>query len=206
MTIRRVALIFDNTQRPETAGTYCLRALKHLVEVEHFQPGELDRIPREGFDLYLNIDDGLRYQIPAELRPSAYWAIDAHLDPASHVHKTRQFDVVFAAQRDGAESLRRADINSSAWLPLACDPELHRKHEVAEQYEVAFVGNVLPGPRADLLNLIRRKRRSWRSTPTAIGWSRHCREPRQWSPVGWSRRTCPVFRAPDGAISWSPAC
>ena len=38
MAIRRVALIFDNTQRPETTGTYCLRALKGLVEVEHFQP------------------------------------------------------------------------------------------------------------------------------------------------------------------------
>ena len=34
-----------------------------------------------GFDLYLNIDDGLRYQVPAELRPSACWAIDTHLDP-----------------------------------------------------------------------------------------------------------------------------
>ena len=28
MAIRRVALIFDNAQRPETTGTYCLRALK----------------------------------------------------------------------------------------------------------------------------------------------------------------------------------
>ena len=26
MTIHRVAVIFDNTQRPETTGTYCLRA------------------------------------------------------------------------------------------------------------------------------------------------------------------------------------
>ena len=157
MPISRVAVIFDNTQRPETTGTYCLRALRDLVETEHFLPHELDRIPREGFDLYLNIDDGLRYQLPPELHPIAYWAIDTHLDPVWHAHKGRQFDLVFAAQRDGAESLRRAGINSSAWLPLACDPELHGKHEVAEQYDVAFVGNVFPGPRADLLNLIRRK-------------------------------------------------
>ena len=87
MAISRVALIFDGVQRPETTGTYCLRALKSLVEVEHFRPGELDRIPRQGFDLYLNIDDGLRYQIPAELRPSAFWAIDTHLDPAWHAAK-----------------------------------------------------------------------------------------------------------------------
>ena len=46
MAVRRVALIFDSVQRPETTGVYCLRALKRLVEVEHFQPTELDRIPR----------------------------------------------------------------------------------------------------------------------------------------------------------------
>jgi hypothetical protein len=72
MTMQRVALIFDSTQRPETTGTYCLRALQGLVEVEHFQPIALDRIPREGFDLYLNVDDGLRYLLPATLRPSAF--------------------------------------------------------------------------------------------------------------------------------------
>ena len=50
MAVQRVAIIFDNVQRPETTGGYCLRALKDLVEVEHFQPSELDRIPRAGFD------------------------------------------------------------------------------------------------------------------------------------------------------------
>ena len=157
MSVHRVALIFDNTQRPETTGTYCLRALKHLVEVEHFQPHDLDQIPREGVDLYLCIDDGLRYQIPAGLHSTAYWAIDTHLDPAWHVEKARGFDLVFTAQRDGAEKLRRSGVRSATWLPLGCDPEIHGKHEIAKQYDVAFVGSVFPGPRADLLNLIRRK-------------------------------------------------
>jgi tetratricopeptide (TPR) repeat protein len=62
--IKRVALIFDDVQRPETTGGYCLRALSHLVDVEHFRPDELERVPRTGFDLYLNIDDGLRYHPP----------------------------------------------------------------------------------------------------------------------------------------------
>jgi hypothetical protein len=103
MDIKRVALIFDNVQRPETTGTYCLRALKRLVEVEHFQPGELDRMPRTGFDLYLNIDDGLRYHLPRDLHPTAWWAIDTHMDLAWCIQKARGFDVVFAAQRDGAD-------------------------------------------------------------------------------------------------------
>ena len=51
MAIRRVALIFDSVQRPETTGVYCLRALRQFVEVEHFRPGELEQIRREGFAL-----------------------------------------------------------------------------------------------------------------------------------------------------------
>ena len=59
MNIHRVALIFDSVLRPETSGVYCHRALERFVNVEHFQPHDLDRVPREGIDLYLNIDDGL---------------------------------------------------------------------------------------------------------------------------------------------------
>ncbi len=157
MEIRRVALIFDRVQRPETTGVYCLRALQRLVEVEHFQPADLERVPRSGFDLYLNIDDGLRYHLPQALRPSALWAIDTHMDMPWAVQKASGFDLVFAAQRDGAEGLRRHGIASAAWLPLACDHEIHGRHEVPKEYDVAFVGNVFPGVRAELLALIRRR-------------------------------------------------
>jgi len=157
MAIQRVALIYDDRARPETTGVYCLRALGRLVEVEHFQPDELERIPRDGFDLYLNIDDGFPYHLPSDLRPCAWWAIDTHLNFESSLAKAPRFDLVFAAQRDGADALRRAGISSARWLPLACDPEIHCKHEVAKQYDVSFVGHVFPGPRADLLNLVRRK-------------------------------------------------
>jgi GT2 family glycosyltransferase/tetratricopeptide (TPR) repeat protein/2-polyprenyl-3-methyl-5-hydroxy-6-metoxy-1,4-benzoquinol methylase len=157
MAIRRVAIIFDSVQRPETTGGYCLRALQRLVEVVHFQPSDLDHIPRTGFDLYLNIDDGLRYHLPSQLHPSAWWAIDTHMDLTWCLEKAWAFDHVFAAQRDGAEQLRRGGIRSAAWLPLACDPDIHAKHDVAKQYDVAFVGNVFPGPRAELLELIRRR-------------------------------------------------
>ncbi len=161
MTMKNVAVIFDTSLRPETAGVYCRRALERFVEVQHFQPHELDRIPRTGFDLYLNIDDGLRYHLPADCRPCAFWAIDTHLDFDRCREKAPRFDVVFAAQRDGVELLRGIGVQSASWLPLACDPDVHRKHDdVAKQYDVAFVGNVFPGPRGDLLGLIQRRYRS----------------------------------------------
>ena len=156
MAIRRVALIFDREARPETTGVYCLRALEGLVDVEHVDPGDLGRLPRRGFDLYLNVDDGLDYRVPPDLHPRAWWAIDTHLDYARCRERAGDADFAFAAQRDGAEALRRDGI-AATWLPLACDPEVHRPHEVPKRYDVAFVGNVFPGPREDLLHRLLRK-------------------------------------------------
>ena len=44
-----------------------------------------------------------------------------------------------------------------AWLPLACDPGVHRKHDVAKQYDISFVGRFCPGPLNELLDLLRHK-------------------------------------------------
>jgi hypothetical protein len=67
MGIRRVALIYDDKDRPETTGVYCRRALESMVDVVHFRANDLAGIPPTAFDLYLNIDDGLEYQLPAGL-------------------------------------------------------------------------------------------------------------------------------------------
>src|SRR5262245_11606970 len=155
MATHRVAIVFDDIARPDTTGVYCRRALGQLVEVEHFLPTELSRIPRQGFDFYLNIDDGLEYRWPNDLHPCAWWAIDTHLNLPWYVEKGQDFDFVFTAQRDGAEALRQAGISSASWLPLACDPEIHQKHDVPKTFNVCFVGNIFPGPRAELLDLLK---------------------------------------------------
>jgi 2-polyprenyl-3-methyl-5-hydroxy-6-metoxy-1,4-benzoquinol methylase len=151
---RRVAIAFDDRIRPETTGVYCRKALKSLAEVEFFHPDAIASIPRNGFDLYLVIDDGLDYAWPADLHPCAYWAIDTHMDFDRCLRRARQFDFVFAAQKDGAERLLRAGIVTACWLPLACDEEIHGKQDVAKEYDVCFVGNLFPGPRTDLVRLI----------------------------------------------------
>lgn len=156
MTIRRVALIFDDRLRPETTGVYCRRALGELVEVQHFHPEEIDAIPRTGFDLYLVIDDGRQYLLPPELRPRACWAIDTHMDFKWNLRRAREFDFVFAAQRDGSEQLRAAGIDGCQWLPLACDPQVHRLHDVENLYDVSFVGNLVQGERTQLVRIIQR--------------------------------------------------
>ncbi|MEX2121003.1 MAG: glycosyltransferase [Pirellulales bacterium] len=154
MTIESIALIYDDGPRPDTTGVHCLDALKELVRVELFRPQQFESIPRRGFDFYLNIDDGLRYELPVDLHPSAWWAIDTHIDFDWSLSKAKTFDFVFAAQRNGAERLRREGISTAQWLPLALNPRVHRRHEVLKTLDVAFVGNQFPGPRADLLRLI----------------------------------------------------
>jgi O-antigen biosynthesis protein len=157
MSIHRVALIFDDRIRPDTTGVYVRGALAELVEVVHIQPDQTDSILSSGFDLYLSIDDDTEHRLPAALHPRAYWAIDTHRDFPARFERSAPCDLVFAAQRDGAERLRAAGIDSATWLPLACDPAVHRKHEVPKRYDVAFVGHRGPGPRDDLLELIHKK-------------------------------------------------
>ena len=121
---------------------------------------EVGRSAAGGFDLYLNIDDGMRYLWPAELRPCAWWAIDTHMDFAWCLEKARGFDLVFAAQRDGAALLRREGIETARWLPLACDPDIHGSQDVAKEFDICFIGNLMPGPRIDLVRLIEQQFKS----------------------------------------------
>lgn len=153
MTISRVALIYDDVSRPDTTGTHCLRALKQLCDVRHFRPDELQSISSRDFDLYLNIDDGLRYHLPASLRPCAWWVIDTHMDPSWAEEKGGAFDWLFAAQLDGATALRNTGIRTE-WLPLACNPHIHKPYPREKLWDVCFLGNLASPERQEWLELV----------------------------------------------------
>jgi hypothetical protein len=109
----RVAIIFEDRIRPETTGVYYRRALAPLAEVVFFHPDDLARVPRTGFDLYLVIDDGFDYPLPADLHPLVYQAIDTHIGFERSRARAAQADLTFAAQKDGAERLRQAGIETA---------------------------------------------------------------------------------------------
>lgn len=44
MTIRRVAVVYDDRPRPETTGQYCLAALRPLADVVHVYPDRPDEV------------------------------------------------------------------------------------------------------------------------------------------------------------------
>lgn len=156
MTPSRVCVIYDDRDRPETTGGYCLRALRELCAATHARPDRVAALDPAAFDLFVRVDDGLEYPLPPALRPLAWWAIDTHLDPDRCLAQARAADLTFAAQQPGADALRRAGVANAEWLPLACDPAVHRPHDVLHRYDVCFVGNPFPGPRAELVDLLRR--------------------------------------------------
>ena len=136
----KIAIIFDNRRRPDTTGIYCLRALQKNHEVIHYLPEDLGKIRAEQYEAFINIDDGFNYRFPKNLHPSIFWAIDTHVKPERCLERARDFDLVFCAQRPGAEEMRKAGI-SARWCPLACDPEIHKKHSLPKLFDISFVGN-----------------------------------------------------------------
>lgn len=138
----KLALIF-NREREDTIGSYFERAAKKLgVEFDHYWTRDAEAIP-DGYGLYLRIDHGdYKYDIPAGLRPSAFYAVDTHLDkPYIKIREqSAHYDYVFCAQKNGAEKLRKNAGINAVWAPIGCDPEKHKKLELTKRFDVAFVG------------------------------------------------------------------
>ncbi|MBI4355044.1 MAG: glycosyltransferase [Candidatus Omnitrophica bacterium] len=138
----RVALIF-NWDRADTVGLYFQRALAGTGHtVDHYWTKAAAAIPRT-YDLYLRVDHGdYTDDLPADLQPCVFVVVDTHL-PKPYKKIRRQvthYDLVCCAQQEGALRLQRDTGTPCCWLPLGCDPEIHRRLEVPKQYDIGFVG------------------------------------------------------------------
>ncbi len=103
-------------------------------------------------DLVVVIENDPRFRFfPAGLLdvpvPTAFWAVDNHLNYRWHKEYAQQFDVTFFAQKDYIPAARRYGAGNVHWLPLAADGEYHRIEPDPGKYEVSFVGNVSAGRR-----------------------------------------------------------
>lgn len=137
----RVAVIFDDTQRPDTTGRYVLDALRQWVHVDHFRPQEMARLAGEAWDLFLHIDDGLNYILPLNCYPRAFWVIDTHLALPLARERAPHYDWVFVAQKAGAQALRSDGLRNVWWLPLAADATGFRRPSDPPRWPWSFVGN-----------------------------------------------------------------
>lgn len=134
----------------------------HAPAVEHdlvtdFTPdmgcllGQHPELPRP--DLYLWVESVPRH-VPQNLSalgcPTACYLIDSHLNLERHLVLASGFDYIFIAQREYLPQFRQVNPRSF-WLPLACDPEVHRRWEEEKRYDIGFVGGVQQGSRREAL-------------------------------------------------------
>ena len=113
-------------------------------------------------DLYLWVETGLS-DIPVDLRqhdlPKVCYLIDTHINFDSHLEIAKNFDFVFLAQKAYVQPLIQAGLKNVVWLPLACDPGIHGKVDVAKKCDVGFVGSISAKPdrRKNLLDKIQKR-------------------------------------------------
>jgi hypothetical protein len=71
--------------------------------------------------------------------PSCYWEIDCHLIQGRKTEYYEKVDKVYIAQ---SPFLGLYPKEKSFYLPLACDPERHKRISgVSQQYDIGFLGN-----------------------------------------------------------------
>lgn len=104
-------------------------------------------------DLYLWIES-VPGHAPRNLQalscPTACYLIDSHLSLARHLEIAPGFDYVFIAQREYLPRFRKVNPRTF-WLPLGCDPEVHRRWPGQKRHDVGFVGGVFPGSEREAL-------------------------------------------------------
>ncbi|KAB0667289.1 glycosyltransferase [Oryzomonas japonica] len=112
-----------------------------------------DTASAEHPDLYLWIES-VPGHFPRNLAalkcPKVCYLIDSHLSLPLHLEWGKNFDMVFIAQREYLEEFRRQGIRAF-WLPLGCDPEVHKKAGSEKKFEISFVGGIPQGSRRQRL-------------------------------------------------------
>lgn len=74
--------------------------------------------------------------------PTVWLSADTNIHHRWHAERSAWFDYVFISQKDFVDEFRSRGNPRTWWLPFACDPEVHRPHDLPEAYDIGFVGNV----------------------------------------------------------------
>ncbi len=178
-----ILLIRDATLH--TTGFYLERVLEkehnvisipinpwYLGETKRRYPRKVRKILEKGYDRRLKFNyhepDLVlvvgpvreRFDLTGLRAKTAYYAIDSHLKFDRHIQKVRvqDYDFLFVAQKDYVPRYEENGCRNVHWLPLACDPEIHRYHNLPLNYDICFLGGISPERKEMLSRLERRFR------------------------------------------------
>ncbi len=119
----------------------------HDIVLEDGSARELFRELPPGWepDCFLFVESGILYPVSFMNDLSclkACYLIDTHLHMDRHLETARLFDVVFLAQKSFVPAFSERSGKPVFWLPLACDPEIHRPYPVHEEWDLVFAGSI----------------------------------------------------------------
>ncbi|MFH0733399.1 MAG: glycosyltransferase [bacterium] len=91
--------------------------------------------------------------------PTVCYFIDSHLNNLDYqLEWAKNFKYVFIAQKEYIKDFIKAGCKNVYWIPLGCDPEIHKSTGQNKIYDVGFVGGVMANPRrVQLIELIKTK-------------------------------------------------
>lgn len=159
---------------PDSVGLYAEGVIRRLgvripIDLSKWIPPGINK----KIDLFLVVDP---IRLPFNLKSfrgiTAYYAIDGNnpltFDGHFRFAKVDEYDYVFVASKNDPERYRKRGCKNVYWLPLACDPDFHKRYIVPLRYDVCFVGEVewqgrkiIKGidydARKRLINLLKRK-------------------------------------------------
>lgn len=107
--------------------------------------------------------------------PTAWYAIDTHMDFDKHVRIGRIFDMSLVAQKQYLPALAEAGVRQAQWLPLAFATELSPVEPVDKDTDIAYVGSEsaeMHPQRSALLDVLRVEcpsTRFGRASPAEMG-------------------------------------
>lgn len=152
----RIALGVGYLYRPWSTYRYLEDALRDFCEVRYYgtsyknRPGYapdhniFDSVENAGADLagFVSTEDCLFDGITRMECPTAIWISDYFPGYYHSLRYARLFDHVFMSQKDWLGDFTAAGCKQVHWLPFACDPQIHRDHQLERKYDVGFVGHV----------------------------------------------------------------
>jgi len=131
-------------------------------DIPYFSPDlekVIENLPSGWFpDLFLWVESGISYSLFGTKKlscPSACYLIDTHLNFEKHLEIVKNYDIVFLAQREYVARFKEAGFQFVYWLPLGCDPEIHKKRNVEKICDIGFVGSLNQQRRIELLNALK---------------------------------------------------